>query len=63
MAPGCSLVEQVQVCMRPPGSSPSSELLRLGLCCRGGLRSERLTQGRVPWLSNGDWPSRDCSTT
>ena len=28
----------------------------------GGVRSARLTQGHVPWLSNGDWPSRYSST-
>ena len=38
MAPGCSLVEQVQVCMWPPGSSPSSEPLHSGLCCPRGPR-------------------------
>lgn len=31
----------------------------LGALLSWGLRSERLTCCRVPWLSNGDWPSRD----
>lgn len=31
---------------------PSSELLRLGALLSWGVAEERLTQGRVPWLSN-----------